>query len=353
MGLCSSTVGMGDGVKVMGTIEEVRQWRENVVTYRQRFKQTLQRSQSLVTRRDDVYCECLEEPWKAGKGSYDVGDLFHSTFQKSTVEINMAFKGGKFNQLKHGVHIEMDYSSSIVLVLKSKKSHSVYCACLLAVHSTTSGEVIEMIWFATRERYQRQGLGTCLFRRVCQATKATGAKGLLITANDNVALWWMSLSKDVGNSLSFHPVVIRNGKSSDGLRKATEKGHDRRLKKCPKYQIQSTPDGVSSKFYTDTNSGKPFRYGPSLTAHVWYIPSSGYSSFSIPKKKGASGSSSSSSSSSKYAAHEKGSKSSPTRTTNKTKRRNFRTAGTVVVGAVKFGTGSTGSSSRSNSKSGR
>jgi hypothetical protein len=324
-------------------MEEVRQWRDDVVVFRQRFKYALERSQSLVTRRDDVYCECLEEPWKAGKGSYDVGDLFRSTFEKSTVEINMAFKGGKFNQLKHGVHINMDYGASIVLVLKSRKSHSVYCACLLVVHSTKSGDVFEMIWFATREKYQRQGLGTCLFRRVCQATKASGAKGLLVTANDNVSLWWMSLSKDV-SSLSLHPVVVRSGMSSEGLRKAAEKGHDRRLKKCPKYQTQSVPDGGVSKFYDETRSGKPYRYGPTLTAHVWYVPVGSFSSVSIPKKKGGGGSSSSSSS--KYAAHDHSK--SPTRM-NSSKRKSFRTAANTAHASVKFGAGS----GRSRTSSGR
>lgn len=311
MGCGSST---NDGIQIMGSHDQVRQWRDDVVLYRQRFKQTLARSQSLVTKRTDVYCECVENPWKPSD-TYDIGDLFHSTFQKSTVEINMAFKGGRFNQKKAGTHIDMNYGRSIVLVLKSKSSHSVCCACLMVGHSTSNGEVFEMIWFATREKKQNQGFGTCLFRRACQATKASGAKGLLITANDNVALWWMSLGKDV-RALVFHPNVVRNGKSADGLRRAAERGHDRRLKKVTKYTTQSTPDGVVNKFYTNEQTGKPFRYGPTLTAHVWYLPGGSSSiagSSSGKKSKGTS----SGKSSSKYV-------SPPPRSS---KRKNFITAG--------------------------
>ena len=104
MGLCSSS-SMNDGIKVMGTFEEVRQWREEVILYRQSFKRVMERSQSLVTRREDVYCECLEQPWKEGNSSYSCSDLLHSTFKKSSVEINMAFKGGRFNQKKAGTLI--------------------------------------------------------------------------------------------------------------------------------------------------------------------------------------------------------------------------------------------------------
>ena len=348
MGLCSSS-SMNDGIKVMGTFEEVRQWREEVILYRQSFKRVMERSQSLVTRREDVYCECLEQPWKEGNSSYSCSDLLHSTFKKSSVEINMAFKGGRFNQKKAGTLIEMDYNTSIVLVLKSRKSNSVCCACLMVVHSTNGGEVFEMIWFATRAKKQRQGLGTCLFRRACQATKAAGAKGLLITANDNVALWWMSLSKDV-RALQFHPLVIRNGKSTDGLRRTAEKGHEKRLTKVPKYSTSKEPDGVVGQFYKDGVSGKPFRYGPSLTAHIWFI--SGGSVYASPsngggtkhgkglgnkvKKNGVKNGAKSSKS--KYSAHDAVGQTPPR--TKLRKRKSFKTAGTTVQASVRFGNGS-------------
>ena len=92
MGLCSSAPGHG-GMSAAKDFEEARRWRDDVVRFRQRFRESMQRSQSLVTRRADVVCECLEEPWKPCD-SYDVGDLFHSTFKKSSMEINIAFKGG-------------------------------------------------------------------------------------------------------------------------------------------------------------------------------------------------------------------------------------------------------------------
>ena len=337
MGLCGSTT--SDGINIMGNPEQVRQWRDDVVLYRQRFRQSMERSQSLTTRRNDVYCECLDNPWKPGE-SYDIGDLFHSTFEKSTVEINMAFKGGRFNQHKAGVLIDMNYGRSIVLVLKSKSSGSVCCACLMVVHTTTAGEVFEMIWFATRERKQNQGLGTTLFRRACQAAKASGAKGLLVTANDNVALWWISLSKSV-SALHLHPNVVRNGKTSDGLRRAADKGHDKRLRKVPKYSTQSTPDGVVNKFYTDCASGKPFRYGPGLTTHVWYLPAGsggggGGVGGQFTGKKGKSGGGGKGGGS-KYASG--GGK----------KRKSFRTAGTTVQAAVRFES----KAGRRGSKSGR
>lgn len=327
MGLCASS--SDEGIKRMGTHDEVRQWREEVVIYRQKFKQAMQRSQALVTRRTDVYCECLELPWKPSD-SYDVGDLLHSTFEKSTVEINMAFKGGRFNQRIAGVHIEMNYAKSLVLVLKSKSSNSVCCACLMVVHSTSAGDVFEIIWFATREKKQNQGFGTTLFRRACQAAKASGAKGLLITANDNVALWWMSLSNSV-TSLQFHPIVVRNGKTSDSLQRSTEKGHGKRMKKVPKFTIQSTPDSTVNNFYVNCDTGKPFRYGPSLTVHIWYLSSvrsSGMGNISGTISKNASRNIGKSSigTSSKYASQ-------PPRSS---KRKKLKTVGKTVQAAVKF-----------------
>ena len=50
-----------------------------------------------------------------------------------------------------------------------------------------------------------------------------------------------------------------------------EKGHEKRLTKVPKYSTSKEPDGVVGQFYKDGVSGKPFRYGPSLTAHIWFI----------------------------------------------------------------------------------
>ena len=252
------------GLSAASDFEEARRWRDEVVAYRRRFLESMQRSQSLVTRRADVYCEMLVEPWRPGE-HYDVGDLFHSTFKKSSMEINIAFKGGRY---KHE-SLFYNYGKSIVIVLKSKSSGSVCSACLLVRHATNSGEVFEMIWFATRERKQNAGLGTCLFRRCCQATSASGAKALVITANDNVACWWISLSKDV-SALRLHPTVIRTGKDASGVKRAAEKGHNKRMSKIPKFNVSHAPDGVVGGFY-ETGSGGPFRYDFKNTTHIWYV----------------------------------------------------------------------------------
>ena len=165
-----------------------------------------------------------------------------------------------------------DYGKSIVVVLKSRKSNSVCCACLFTVHSTGAGDAFEMIWFATRAKKQRLGLGMCLFRRVCQACKAYGAKGLVITANDNVACWWMSLGQDV-RALTFHAHVVRSGKSPEGIRRSAEPGHDKRMSKVPSFTSSGAPDGIIAGFYA-TPSGKPFRYDINNTTHVWFLPAS-------------------------------------------------------------------------------
>ena len=347
MGCASSSSSSGPGgLSAAADFEEARRWRDEAVAYRQRFKASMARSQALVTRRPDVYCELLEEPWRPGE-HYDVGDLFHSTFKKSSMEINIAFKGGRFK--RHALFY--NYGRSIVLVLKSKASGSVCSACLLVAHTTGAGDVFEMIWFATRQKKQNAGLGTCLFRRCCQATSASGAKALVITANDNVACWWMSLSVDV-KTLRLHPTVIRSAKDASGIKRAAEKGHNRRMGKVPKFFVSAGPDGVVNGFY-ETSVGAPFRYDGKNTTHVWYVKADGVGGGGGPvggaaaKRRnskddskanarrgsgihggGVSSSSSSSfSSSSKYRVRGGG---------GRKMRPSFRTAGTVVKGAVRF-----------------
>ena len=65
--------------------------RDEVVEFRERFHDKVR--SCLTTRRPDVVVDLITTPWKPGN-SYDVGDLFHSTFKKSSKEINIAFKGG-------------------------------------------------------------------------------------------------------------------------------------------------------------------------------------------------------------------------------------------------------------------
>lgn len=349
----SSSKNTSGGLSAASDFEEARRWRDEVVVFRRRFLESMQRSQALVTRRPDVYCEMLVEPWRPGE-HYDVGDLFHSTFKKSSMEINIAFKGGRY---KHE-SLFYNYGRSIVIVLRSKSSGSVCSACLLVKHATDSGEVFEMIWFATRERKQNAGLGTCLFRRCCQATSASGAKGLVITANDNVACWWISLSKDV-SALRLHPTVIRSGKDATGVKRAAEKGHNKRMSKIPQFNVSHTPDASVGGFY-QTGSGAPFRYDFKNTTHIWYVKGSldfgsknnsnsnrnkersrkdGRTNTRAKNEKNGTASrrNRDNRNSSKYKVEK-------SRTGDERKRPSFRTAGVAVKGAMRFkNSGRTGS----------
>eukprot|EP00946_MAST-07B_sp_MAST-7B-sp1_P004348 g4348.t1 len=334
MGCVASASESGEGLSAAADFEEARRWRDEVVAYRKRIKESVVRSQALVTRRPDVFCELLEEPWRPGE-HYDVGDLFHSTFKKSSMEINIAFKGGRYK--KHDLFY--NYGRSIVLALKSKSSGSVCSACLLVAHTTGAGDVFEMIWFATRQKKQSTGLGTCLFRRCCQLASAVGAKALVITANDNVACWWMSLSADV-KALRLHPTVIRSGKDVSGIKRSAEKGHNRRMGKVPKFFVSPGPVGVVHEFYS-TSLGAPFRYDVKNTTHVWYVKGGGVGSAfgtAVNGGKGASASAkrrgSRSSTGSSEARRGSGGTSSSSKYSvrgndSKKKRPSFRTAGNV------------------------
>lgn len=77
------------------SFDQVKEWRDQVVAYREQMAARLKGSGALKSNRDDVFCTALPTPWKPlDQGNYDVGDLFHSAFKKSSTEINIGFKGG-------------------------------------------------------------------------------------------------------------------------------------------------------------------------------------------------------------------------------------------------------------------
>ena len=99
--------------------------------------------------------------------------------------------------------------------------------------------------------------------------------GVVITASDNVALWWMSLSRDV-TAMKLHGTVLRNGKTATTLRRAAPKGHEKRLKTVPDFWVDKSPDGTLQDLYSASQGGrfqgKPYRYDTNNTTHIWFLP---------------------------------------------------------------------------------
>ena len=204
------------------------------------------------------------------KGETYVMDVFEFS-KKENREINIALKGGLYEE--HD--LTYDYGTSIVIMLVSRNSGKSVSAILLVEHKTSRGAVWEVIWFGTRQRKQNKGYGCALFRVTQRIAKAHGVNGILVTATDEVVVWWAGCAEaNPPNVQSFvlllfaKMVRIRNGK------RALPKPYDHKVKKLPKdFHAVKTPPPDLQAFYADGGgsfSGKPYRYDTGHTTHIWW-----------------------------------------------------------------------------------
>lgn len=56
----------------------------------------------------------------------------------------------------------------------------------------------EVIWFGTRERKQNKGYGASLFRIAQKVAAQSGVNGILVTATNEVVVWWMTCTAGKG-----------------------------------------------------------------------------------------------------------------------------------------------------------
>ena len=271
MGLCASGKKSSSvSYKASMSPEEVQRRRDDVIKFRQNIKRKVNKS-ILNTGMDDVFCTIVEEPWKM-KGDTYVMDVFEF-FKKRNREINIALKGGMYEE--HD--LKYDYGTSIVIMLVSRNSGKSVSAILLVEHDTGGGKAWEVIWFGTRERKQNKGYGCALFRVTQRIAKTNNVKGILVTATDEVVVWWAGCAgMKSAKSAKLCPLIIRKDGSDRKWKKALPKPYDRKMKRLPKqFHAVKTPPPEVRAFYTnggggDNFKGKPYRYDTAHTTHIWW-----------------------------------------------------------------------------------
>eukprot|EP00943_MAST-04B_sp_MAST-4B-sp1_P006191 g6191.t1 len=271
MGLCASGKKSSSvSYKSSMSPEEVQQRKEDVIKFRQKIKRNVTKS-ILDTGKGDVFCSIVEEPWKM-KGDTYVMDVFEF-FKKRSREINIALKGGLYEE--HD--LTYDYNKSVVIMLVSRNSGKCVSAILLVEHDSSGGKTWEVIWFGTRERKQNKGYGCALFRATQRIAKANNVKGILVTATDEVVVWWAGCAgMTSAKSARLCPLIIRQDGSDRKWKKALPKPYDRKVKKLPKnFHAVKTPPPEVKNFYNDGGGdasfkGKPYRYDTGHTTHIWW-----------------------------------------------------------------------------------
>ena len=257
--------------------------KDAVIDYRKAVKQRLLPS-TLKMLRTDFKCEFVIEPWKT-RSDVDVGDIFFDSFAKSVDEINVAMKGGIYTRDGY----EFKYSRSIVLCLRNLKTANVASAVLFVVHGTDGGDILEVIWLATRQKKEGKGLGSVLFRRVAAVASVLRCRAILVTATSNVVFWWCAQAGRGIKSCKLHPILIRSDGSSSAFKKDLPPAHKASINKMPSYSVKASPGGEISRFYAPN---KTFRYTYSTTTHIWFLMASQstHSSASKNAKKSSSAS---------------------------------------------------------------
>ena len=269
MGLCgSSKSSVSTSYRSSMSQEEVQQRKDSVVRFRQSLKRKITKS-ILDAGMSDVFCTITEEPWKM-KGETYVMDVFEF-FKKRNREINIALKGGLYEE--HD--LTYDYGTSIVIMLVSRNSGKSVSAILVVEHKTSGGAVWEVIWFGTRQRKQNKGYGCALFRVTQRIAKAHGVKGILVTATDEVVVWWAGCAGSKSSKCAkLCPLIIRKDGSDKKWKRALPKPYDRKVKKLPKdfHAVKAPPPDLQA-FYADGGDsfrGKPYRYDTGHTTHIWW-----------------------------------------------------------------------------------
>ena len=140
---------------------------------------------------------------------------------------------------------------------------------LFVVHGTPGGDIIEVIWLATRQKKEGKGLGAALFRRVASIAELLRCKAVLVTATSNVVFWWCAQGGRGVRQLSFHPHLIRSDGSDSAFKKALPKRHRGSLSKMPKYTVKSSPGGEIARFYSFGNHIQGIHFLQRHTSGSW------------------------------------------------------------------------------------
>ena len=108
--------------------------------------------------------------------------------------LSTKYPGGVFveGELKY------DYGRTVILQLVSRNSSKTISAILCVEHDTNGGKVWEVIWFGTRERKQNKGYGASLFHIAQNVAARSGVNGILVTATNEVVVWWMTCTARKG-----------------------------------------------------------------------------------------------------------------------------------------------------------
>ena len=215
MGLCASSPHR-KASRVGGVPAQLSQ--ERVVA----FRSSLQRKLSLFDdddagnerarrARGGTWMSVVVRPWDRAEGI-----ALHRTFSPSREEIITAYNGGDM-KLSGGRR----YSYGTSFVLCSKHHKDVQSSLLAVRHDLAPAppsagpaaeppanvyegtaaaaapvSVYEVVWLATRRKYEGQGHGVSLLRELLSLALVDGVSAVLVTANVASVGWWLSLAVD-------------------------------------------------------------------------------------------------------------------------------------------------------------
>ena len=103
-----------------------------------------------------------------------------------------------------------------------------------------------------------------------------GVKGILVTATDEVVVWWAGCAGSKSSKCAkLCPLIIRKDGSDKKWKRALPKPYDRKVKKLPKdfFMLSRRPLQIyklSMRMGATLFSGKPYRYDTGHTTHIWW-----------------------------------------------------------------------------------
>ena len=183
--------------------------KESIVKFRRTFREENINCRSFDLHHNNKNNETLEfkiitDAWTKGRGIN-----LHKTFRDSEEEVRIAYEGGiSYKRLKNPYSFE----KSLCVVLRqyhemSTKKRQVLSSAILVLHD----DVFELLWLATKRKFESRGYGSKLFKLILQLARHAQLKGVMVMANKAAIPFWLNReSKNRCKHVLYHnlPCIV-------------------------------------------------------------------------------------------------------------------------------------------------
>jgi hypothetical protein len=256
--------------------------KSKVKEFRKQIKKKIPKTILAISNKEN-FCSIVEEPWRRKGAAYALDVL--KTFSDSQEEIYAGFKGMTVDGFS--------YEHSLCICTISRNSGRVVSSALCVLHNMDCrNSVLEIVFFATKDRKRNVGNGRTLFQVICRIADQLSVSAILVEAIPQVVLWWtlknsgrkyMAEEDDCKYKVQVDQIIRADG-SKEKLIQACPNDHRSKLANAipNRFKVIAKPGNLLKDFYALENGsipkpflGKPYRYNTSEskcnTYHIWFF----------------------------------------------------------------------------------